>query len=97
MLLIKPKHGSSSWQHVSLDSLPPLEVTPYNGSPSSSPPPGRQRLPSKRPRSDGSPELNDKTSRSKTDLPTPPRPTSEQSCELPDQPADQTCDVNQKA
>ena len=54
VLLVKPRDTvHAPWTYVSLDSLPPLELSPYNGNPSLSPPPGRSRLlSSKRARSD---------------------------------------------
>ena len=77
MLMVKPRDSISSWTYVSLNSLPPLELSSYVESPSSSPPQGRQRLPSKRPRSLESPEVNDKLSRARTDQPTPPPATED--------------------
>ena len=55
VLLIKPRDTNNSWSYVSLTSLPPLQLSMFDGNLSSSPPPGRTRLPSKRARS-GSPE-----------------------------------------
>ena len=53
-LLVKPRHERAPWFHVSLSSLPPLKLSVFDGNPSSSPPPGRARLSSKRTRSESS-------------------------------------------
>ena len=55
-LLVKPRDTDSSWKYVSLSSLPPLQLSSFDGNLTSSPPPGRTRLSSKRARS-GSPEV----------------------------------------
>ena len=57
VLLIKPRDTNTSWSYVSLSSLPPLQLSLFEGNLSSSPPPGRTRLPSKRARS-GSPDAD---------------------------------------
>ena len=57
VLLIKPRDTAQSWSYVSLSSLPPLQLSLFDGNLSTSPPPGRTRLPSKRARS-GSPEAD---------------------------------------
>jgi hypothetical protein len=51
VLVIKPKNSNTPWSYVSLNTLPPLELSSFDGNPSSSPPPGRTRLFSKRGRS----------------------------------------------
>ena len=51
VLVIKPKNSNTPWSYVSLNTLPPLELSSFDGNPSSSPPPGRTRLSSKRGRS----------------------------------------------
>ena len=50
VLLVKPKDQNTPWTYPRLD-LPPLRLSAYDGNPSSSPPPGRPRLQSKRARS----------------------------------------------
>ena len=51
VLLVKPKdQNTASWTYPPLD-LPPLRLSAFDGNLSSSPPPGRTRLPSKRARS----------------------------------------------
>ena len=57
VLLIKPRDTNQSWSYVSLSSLPPLQLSLFDGNLTTSPPPGRTRLPSKRARS-GSPEAD---------------------------------------
>ena len=48
VLTIKPKLTRDPWKYASLDSLPPLELSPYDGNLiNSSPPSGRNRLSSK--------------------------------------------------
>ena len=66
VLLIKPRDMNRSWSYVSLSSLPPLQLSAFEGNLSSSPPPGRTRLPSKRARS-ASPE-NDLARHSKAKI-----------------------------
>ena len=51
VLLVRPKDQNVPWSYPSLDCLSPLKLSPYAGTPSFSPPPGRTRLPSKRARS----------------------------------------------
>ena len=60
VLVVKPKNSNTPWSYVSLNTLPPLELSPFDGNPSSPPPPGRSRLSSKRGRSP-SPESNSST------------------------------------
>ena len=57
VLIVKPRDTNSSWTYVSLSSLPPLQLSMFDGNLTSSPPPGRTRLASKRARS-GSPEVD---------------------------------------
>lgn len=52
VLLVKPRNQQAPWSYPSLASLPPLQLSPYEGNPSSSPPTGRVRLNSKRLRSE---------------------------------------------
>ena len=67
VLLIKPRGSSSPWSYVPLNSLPPLQLSSFDGNPSSSPPPGRTRLTSKRSRPE-SPGSEDNTRNNKTKL-----------------------------
>ena len=69
VLYVKPREGNVPWTFVSLHELPPLSLSPYEVPPlqSSSPPPGRNRLSSKRPRSSPSPEQN-RTCKSRVDI-----------------------------
>ena len=66
VLLVKPRLSNSRWSYVSLAHLPSLELSPYDGNPSSDPPPGRTRLSSKRSRSD-SPDTINKVSKARTE------------------------------
>ena len=66
VLLVKPRESNSPWSFIPLDSLPPLELSAFNGTQSSSPPPGRTRLPSKRARTE-SQESNIRSTKSKLD------------------------------
>ena len=50
VLLVKPRDRNVPWSYVSLSSLPPLQLSSFDGDSSSSPPPGRTRLSSKRSR-----------------------------------------------
>ena len=50
VLIVKPKNSNSPWTYISLDILPPLQLSPFDGN-TSSPPLGRLRLTSKRDRS----------------------------------------------
>ena len=50
VLLVKPRDTNAPWSYVSLTSLPPLQLSLFDGNLSSSPPPGRTRLSSKRSR-----------------------------------------------
>ena len=68
-LLIKPREGVSRWTYAPLDHLPPLELSPFDGNISSSPAPGRTRLPSKRSRD--SPEIETRSNKTRTDLALP--------------------------
>ena len=52
---------------MSLAHLPPLSLSPYDGNPSSDPPPGRTRLSSKRNRSSDSPDANNKVRKARTE------------------------------
>ena len=66
ILLVKPRGSNSPWSFIPLDSLPPLGLSAFNGIQSSSPPPGRTRLPSKRARTE-SQESNIRSTKSKLD------------------------------
>ena len=63
VLLVKPRNSNAPWSYVSLASLPPLQLSSFDGNLSSSPPPGRTRLSSKRSREspDSGPNRNNKT------------------------------------
>ena len=62
-LPVKPKDDiRSKWSYVSLEHLPRLQLSPYDGNPSLNPPPGRTRLPSKRARTI-SPEISKRVNR----------------------------------
>ena len=52
VLLVKPRNQHAPWSYPSLANLPPLQLSLYDGNPSSSPPTGRIRLNSKRMRSE---------------------------------------------
>ena len=67
ILLAKPKHQKNCpWSYVPLDSLPPLQLSPFESpSLSSSPPQGRSRLPSKRSRTSSSEMNSDRVSKSR--------------------------------
>ena len=67
VLLVKPRGSSSPWSYVPLTSLPPLQLSSFDGNPSTSPPPGRTRLSSKRSRPE-SPGSLDNTRSSKAKL-----------------------------
>ena len=65
VLLVKPRHQNVPWSYASLESLPPLVLSAFTPS-SSSPPPGRTRLNSKRarpesPNNHGNPHQRQKT------------------------------------
>ena len=63
VLLVKPKDDiRSKWTYVSLEHLPPLQLSPYDGNPSLNLPPGRTRIPSKRARPT-SPENSERVTR----------------------------------
>jgi hypothetical protein len=67
VLIVKPKNSNSPWSHVPLN-LPPLELSSFDGNPSTSPPPGRTRLTSKRDRSESPNSGNDiRTNKSRKD------------------------------
>ena len=66
-LLVKPRHEQAPWVYVSLSSLPPLNLSAYDGNPSSSPPPGRARLSSKRTRSESSDTEETRVNKQKVD------------------------------
>ena len=66
-LLAKPRHERAPWFHVSLSSLPPLKLSVFDGNPSSSPPPGRARLSSKRSRSESSETEDNRVNKQKVD------------------------------
>ena len=51
VLVVKPKNTNCPWSYVPLNTLPPLELSRFDGNSPSSPPPGRSRLSSKRGRS----------------------------------------------
>ena len=65
VLLIKRTDGVSRWTYAPLNHLPPLELSLFDGNLSSSPAPGRQRLPSKR--ACDSPESETRCNKTKTD------------------------------
>ena len=68
VLLVKPRGVVAPWTYVSLSSLPPLELSFFDGNPSLSPPPGRSRLPSsKRARSDSPDDKITRINRTKLD------------------------------
>ena len=70
VLLIKPRDTQAPWSYVSLSSLPPIVLSPFNGNPPSSPPPGRCRLPSsKRSRSGSSDSESSRVNKTKLDIP----------------------------
>ena len=61
VLLVKPRNSLTPWTYVPLTkSLPPLQLSAFDGNPSSSPPPGRSRSSSPPP---GRPRLSSKRSR----------------------------------
>jgi hypothetical protein len=84
VLMVKPKNSNTPWSYVPLDGLPPLQLSSFDGNPSTSPPPGRTRITSKRGRPE-SPTSVDNTrlnKSSKDDL--PDEPTAKD--DLPDEP-----------
>ena len=66
VLLVKPKDQTSPWTYPPLD-LPPLKLSAFDGNPSSSPPPGRSRLPSKRHRSPSPESDGNRSNKSRID------------------------------
>ena len=66
MLLIKPE-TSSRWTYASLNHLPPLELSLFDGNIATSSPPGRSRLPSKRSRSADSPPSSERTTKARVE------------------------------
>ena len=81
VLMVKPKNSNTPWSYVPLDGLPPLQLSKFDGNPSTSPPPGRTRITSKRGRPE-SPTSGDNIRPNKSrkdDLPDDPTKTSQHS------------------
>jgi hypothetical protein len=69
VLLVKPKGQPAPWTYASLSSLPPFQLSLFDGNSSSSPPPGRQRLTSKRARPESAEKTDRPTSKSRRNDP----------------------------
>ena len=67
VLIVKPKDSNFPWTYISLNSLPPLQLSQYDGNPSSSPPPGRSRIPSKRARPESPESVITRSNKTKLD------------------------------
>ena len=80
VLLVKPKDQNVPWSYPTLDSLPPLTLSPFAGTPSLSPPPGRTRLTSKRARSPSPESTSSRQNKTRIDKPatTDENPEAEQ-------------------
>ena len=67
VLLVKPRDRNVPWSYAPLESLPPLQLSAFTPSSSSSPPPGRTRLNSKRARPESPNAPSNPHQRQKTD------------------------------
>ena len=69
VLQVKPRFENIPWTYVSLAVLPPLQLSPFDGNPSSSPPPGRMRTTSKRGRAESDEDDGPPSSKTRNDDP----------------------------
>ena len=69
VLLVKPRYQNVPWTYISLADLPPLQLSPYEGKPSSSPPPGRTRITSKRGRIESDEDVGPPSSKTRNEDP----------------------------
>ena len=67
VLLIKPRDQNVPWSYASMESLPPLQLSAFTPSTSTSPPPGRTRINSKRGRPESPNAPSNPHQRRKTD------------------------------
>lgn len=69
VLMVKPRFQNVPWTYISLANLPPLQLSSFDGNPSSSPPPGRSRITSKRVRADSDEEVGPPSSKTRNEDP----------------------------